>query len=188
MPSSIVDCITDISTWMNSNMLKLNKDKTEFFVFSSKQHVKKTENLRITVGSRYINSFISVRNLGLTLDNTLGMEKQVNFIYKSCYYQIRNIGLIGKYINDETCSTLVQTLIISRLDYGNALLYNIPLSLTNLLQQAQNCAACLVTRTRKREHITPVFFHLHWLPVHFRSLYKILCHTFNVLSEQHHCI
>jgi len=29
----------------------------------------------------------------------------VNYICKSCYYQIRNIGLIRKYINDETCKT-----------------------------------------------------------------------------------
>ena len=58
-----------------------------------------------------LNMFI--RNLGLILDNTLGMEKQVNSICKSCYYQIRNIGLIHKYINDETCKTLVQALITS---------------------------------------------------------------------------
>jgi len=71
-------------------MLKLN-DKTEFIAFSSKQHMKKTENLHIKVGSSYINSSISVRNLGIILDNMLGMEKQVNSIYKSYYYQIRNI-------------------------------------------------------------------------------------------------
>ena len=58
---------------------------------------------------------MSVRNIGFILDNTLGIEKQVNSICKSCYYKIRNIGLIRKYINDETCKTLVQALIISRL-------------------------------------------------------------------------
>ena len=77
----------------------------EFIVFSSRQYVKKTENLRIKVGSSYINSSISVRNLVLILDNTLGTEKQVNSICKSCHYQIRNIGLIRKYINDYTCKT-----------------------------------------------------------------------------------
>ena len=77
---------------------------------------------------------------------------------------------------------LIQTLSISRLDYGNSLLHNIPLSLRNRLQRVQNCAAHLVTRTCKREHITPVLYQLHWLPVHFISLYKILFHTCNVLS------
>jgi len=71
--SSIEACIEDINIWMNSNMLKLNKDQTELIVFSSKQHVKKTENLRIKVGSSYINYSMSVRNLGLILDNTLGI-------------------------------------------------------------------------------------------------------------------
>jgi len=127
---------------------------------------------------------MSVRNLGFILDNTLGMEKQVISICKSCYYQIRNIGLICKYINDETCKTLVQALISSRLDYGNALLYNynIPLCLTNRLQREENCAPRLVTRTHKREHITSVLFQLYWLPVRFRSVYKIMFHIFKVLT------
>ena len=108
---------------------------------------------------------------------------QYNYICKSRYYQIRNIGLIRKYINDETCKTFVQALIISRLDYRNALLYNTPPpSLTNRLQRVQNCAARLVARTHKRAHITPVFFQLHWLPVRFRSVYKILFLTSKVLN------
>ena len=65
-----------------SDMLKLNKDKTEFLgcLFSSKQHVKKTENLHIKGGSSYINSSMPVRNVVIIL------EKQVNSICKSCYY------------------------------------------------------------------------------------------------------
>ena len=79
----------------------------------------------------------------------------------------------------ETC----QVLIIYRLDYRNALLYTIPLFLTNRLKRVENYAAHLVIRTRKREHRTPILFQLHWLPLRFRSLYKILFYTFNVLSE-----
>jgi len=45
--SSVEACIAGISVWMNSNMLKLNKNITERIVFSSKQHVKKTEHLVI---------------------------------------------------------------------------------------------------------------------------------------------
>ena len=59
---------------MNNNMLKLNKDTKEFIVFSSKQHVNKTENLRITVWSSYINSSMSVRYLEFILDDTLSMQ------------------------------------------------------------------------------------------------------------------
>ncbi|KAF7650904.1 hypothetical protein LDENG_00119220, partial [Lucifuga dentata] len=36
----------------------------------------------------------------------------------------------------------------------------------------------LLTRTKRREHITPVLASLHWLPVHFRIQFKILLITF----------
>ena len=84
--SSIEACTEDIIIWVNCNKLKLKKDKTKFIIFSSKQLVKKTENLCIKVGSSYINSSMSVRNLGIIFDTTLGMEKQVNSICKFCYY------------------------------------------------------------------------------------------------------
>ena len=60
-------------------------------VFSHPSDVTKSENLRIKVGSSYINYSMSVRNLGLILDNTLGMKKQVNYICKFCYYLTRII-------------------------------------------------------------------------------------------------
>ena len=56
--------------------------------------MKKTEDLRIGLGSSYINYSMSMRNLRLVLVNTIGMEKQVNFIPKSWYDQIRNIRFI----------------------------------------------------------------------------------------------
>ena len=36
------------------------------------------------------------------------------------------------------------------------------------LQRVQNCAARILTRTKKYDHITPVLQRLHWLPVHLR--------------------
>ena len=54
---------------MNSNMLNLNKDKTKF---SSQQHVKKTMNLRIKAICSYINSSLSVNNLGHIFDSSNG--------------------------------------------------------------------------------------------------------------------
>ena len=48
----------------------------------------------------------------------------------------------------------------------------------NRLQKIKNAAALIVTRTKSREHITPVRRSLHWLPVTKRIEYKILCLTY----------
>ena len=51
------------------------------------------------------------------------------------------------------------------------------------LQYVQNCAARLVTRTKRSEHITPVLRELHWLPVRQRIIYKILLLTYKALNS-----
>ena len=42
------------------------------------------------------------------------------------------------------------------------------------LQIVQNTAARIVCRIGEYEHITPVLVDLHWLPVHYRIVFKIL--------------
>ena len=50
------------------------------------------------------------------------------------------------------------------------------------LQLIQNSAARLLTKTKKREHITPVLAALHWLPVTFRIDFKVLLLTYKALN------
>ena len=50
------------------------------------------------------------------------------------------------------------------------------------LKRIQNCAARLITRSRKSEHITPVLRELHWLPVKYRLRFKVNTFTYKVLN------
>jgi hypothetical protein len=65
--------------------------------------------------------------LGLYGQNSfaLSMTKQVSAVSKSRFHQIQNIGRIRKYITEDACRTLVCSLVTSRLDCGNALLYGL---------------------------------------------------------------
>ena len=74
------------------------------------------------------------------------------------------------------------SLVTSRLDYGNALLFEVNSGLINKLQRVQNTAARLITRTKKHNHITPVLVSLHWIPVQYRIQYKLLLYTFKALN------
>ena len=77
----------------------------------------------------------------------------------------------------------VHALVISRLDYGNAVLYGITEALTTKLQMVQNSAARLISRQRKHQHITPVLNKLHWLPVCWRVKHTLLVLVFSALHE-----
>ena len=47
----------------------------------------------------------------------------------------------------------------------------------------QNSAARLVTRTKLRDHITPVLRTLHWLPVPQRITFKILLIVYKIVNQ-----
>ena len=81
---------------------------------------------------------------------------------------------ISPFLTEHAAQLLVQALVISRLDYCNALLAGLPSSTIKPLQMIQNAAAWLVFNEPKRAHVTPLFISLHWLPVAARIKFKTL--------------
>ena len=51
------------------------------------------------------------------------------------------------------------------------------------LQCIQNSAARLVVHASKFDHVTPVLIKLHWLPVRFRIMFKILLMVYKCLHD-----
>ena len=78
---------------------------------------------------------------------------------------------------------LVHAFVTSQLDFCNSLLSGSSRKSLKTLQLVQNAAARVLTRTKKREHITPVLASLHWLPVKSRIEFKILLLTFKALNN-----
>ena len=51
----------------------------------------------------------------------------------------------------------------------------------SFLQLAQNIAAKLITRKKKFDHVTPLLEELHWLPVEYRMIFKMMLICFKAL-------
>ena len=106
------------------------------------------------------------------------MERHISSISQSSYVQFRNIGRVRKYITQEAANTLIRSLVITKMDYCNGLLFGITAKQIRRLQVIQNTAARIVTRSKPRDHITPILFDLHWLPFPERIHFKVLCLTY----------
>ena len=128
--------------------------------------------------------YSSVRNLGAFLDSNMKMEQHVNNVCRNCYAQLRQIGHIRPYLTNKSTKPLVNSLVTSRLDYCNALLYGVSKQSMTKLQHVQNTAARIVTKTLKYDHTTPILRELHWLLVECRAEYKILTYTYEALNNQ----
>ena len=110
------------------------------------------------------------------------MSGQVSALCKSVRYQLRNVGVIRKYLTCSATEKIVHALISSRLDFCNSLLYQLPNTQIARLQRLQNTTARIVTLSNRRSHITPVLKSLHWLPMQFRIVFKLLLLVFHCLQ------
>ena len=69
--------------------------------------------------------------------------------------------------------SLVVSLVLSRLDYGNATLAGITDRLMDRLRSVLNASARLIYASRRTEHVTPLLRELHWLRYPDRIDYKL---------------
>jgi len=77
--------------------------------------------------------------------------------------------------------SLVYSLVLTRLEYGNSVLAGLPVYLVRRLQSVQNAAARLTYHLRRSDHITDALVCLHWLRVPERVQYKIAILVYKVL-------
>ena len=94
-------CVNDIDCWMVNNGLKLNQDKTELVLISSKFRCRPSLEF-IQVVDEKIQPKPSARNLGVIIDQCLDLTDHVNKICVSCQYHLRNIAKIRKYLSEDT--------------------------------------------------------------------------------------
>jgi hypothetical protein len=78
-------------------------------------------------------------------------------------------------------TSLVVTLVLTRLDYGSVTLAGLPDRQLSRLQSVINAAARLIFRAKKSDHITPLLRDLHWLRVRERIDFRLAVLTFRCL-------
>ena len=179
----IEGCVQEIHSWMLTNKLKLNGDKTELLLIGTRKQCAKLPNLLINIGNTEIKPGEKARNLGAVFDANLSLKSHVNSLCSSARYYLYNIRLARKYLTKEAAEKAIHAFVTSRLDCNNSLLYGLPVSELQKLQKIQNSAARILTGANRHRHITPVLKQLHWLPITQRIKYKIIVLTYKCINN-----
>ena len=167
---------------MFSNKLKLNADKTQVTVFGTRQQLSKFHVSHIRAGCSNISIDKTAVDLGIKLDSELKMTSHVANITSSCYYQLRQLRSVRRSLTTDVCKLLVRSLIISRIDYCNSVLYGATSATLARLQSVLNASAKFIARRAKYDHITCyIRDDLHWLPITQRIEYKLCLQAYKCL-------
>ena len=102
---------------------------------------------------------------------------------RCCFYHIRDLRRSRRFMSLFVAKTIATALVTSILDYCNSLLYNTANKDIAILQRVQNCLARVVTRSPRFSRSVPLLKSLHWLPVHYRIIFKICTIAYQALSS-----
>ena len=70
------------------------------------------------------NDFVKI--LGVIFDCRLNLEKHINGVVLTCHANLRRLGRIAYKLTKPIKVQLVHSLMLSHIDYCNALFYNLP--------------------------------------------------------------
>ena len=132
---------------------------------------------------RYLEPVSSIKYLGAFLDNKLSMTQQVTAVCRKAMMNITRIRLLCPMLDQALTKVLVQSLVISHLDFNNCLLVVLPKHVLQRLQRVQNCAARVIhgNGLSCTASITKLRKDLHWLPIAQRIDFKVLVLVFKSL-------
>ena len=90
-----------------------------------------------------------MKNLGSTLDCRINMNVHVSNIARTCYFELRRLASIRKFLTSTATATLVSAFVLSRIDNCDSLLFGSTFDLSSHLHRIQNYAARVIFRIPK---------------------------------------
>ena len=128
------DCLQDVSIWMKNSKLKLTSDRI-------------THHWYLNAAGKSITPAASVLNLGVTFDENTNFKQHISKTCRCCFYHIRDLCRIRRFISLSVAKTIATALVSSILDYCNSILYNTANKDIAKLQRVQNCLTRVFTRS-----------------------------------------
>ena len=103
-----MNVINSVKTWMSSNKLRLNADKTQFIWLGTSHFLGRRDMQAV---SSILQSSDVVNNLGVYLDSGLVMDRQVSKLYQVCYFHLRRLRTVRRSLTKESQLTLVHAFV-----------------------------------------------------------------------------
>ena len=181
--SQLKECFTGVKAWMRRYYLAMNDSKTQIIIFGPTSVLKDITVCGVNIGCdttiRFVNT---VKNLGIYMDAGLTMKDHVKELKRKCFLTLRNLNKIRFLLTTSQLKTIVNSLVVSCLDYCNALFSGISQQLMHQLQLIQNACAKAITRKYKHDHMEDDLAKLHWLNVRKRVVFKICLLSYKAVN------
>ena len=184
---NIEACLEEIKIWMSTNFMKLNESKTKLITYNPPRRPYNVPisdpSYTVQFDNCILEEVISVKALGVTLTPDLNFKSFIVSKSKSCNFQLYNLRHIKNSLNTSLRFMLVNSLILTQIDYCNSILAACPQKDIFVIQKVVNNSVRFVFDIKRNAHITPYLVKLHLLPVKYRILFKLCVLAYKVVNK-----
>uniref|UniRef100_A0A2A4KAV4 Reverse transcriptase domain-containing protein n=1 Tax=Heliothis virescens TaxID=7102 RepID=A0A2A4KAV4_HELVI len=175
-----------IAGWAEVNGLVLNPTKTKYMLFGTKSQISALPStIHVVLMGELVERVTEARNLGLTMDAELRYEAHVAKSVRTCFYRLRILYKIRPYLSEELRVRLVESLVLSNLNYADTVYGPRLLARTErLIQRVQNACARFCFKIPPRSHVTPFINQHSILKMKSRRKLHLACLLFGVIKYQ----
>lgn len=125
-----------------------------------------------------------VKNLGLHMDRYMTFNKHICEMHKKVIGTLMYVNRIKDYFDKDTRTAIIQSLVLSIINYCNVIWGTTNTNLLNKVQKLQNFAAKIVDgKAKKYDHVTPILKQLQWLNVKDQVTYDTGVTMFKYLTN-----
>ena len=165
----------NIAKWSKASNLVFNGNKTKSLLFATRQmnkarHLGLPNTYKIVNEGNEIERVDSFKLLGITFSQDLTWNEHIKKTTRSAHQTLRTLALLKRYTPYHLRKQLAEALVLSKIDYGNAVFHSSPVYLMKQLQRVQNSTASFVTNKFCK---LPEVLQLKWLPVMERAEFAV---------------
>ena len=144
-----VSCTHAVQSWFLLNDQHHNPDKSEVMLRWTQVKAYPCED-HADVAGTLLKLRDNVKSLGVTFYHELSFDKHVNLVYQACNYHLWSLRHIRKYLTVDMANTIACSVVGSRFDYYNSILYKTTNAAVTKLQRIQT-----KTHTRRLSACAP---------------------------------
>ena len=123
--------VAALHSWFCHNGLALTSSKSESILIATRQRLRTFPPVALpTIAGIPIPFSETIKTIGVTQDQNLTLNKHVSSLSRSIHFYTRALRHIRPALSESVAATLGASLVQSRLDYTNSIMYGLCMHLT----------------------------------------------------------
>lgn len=171
--------LSNFSTWLKYNKLKLNVEKTKFMIIGHNTEIHDD----VKIDDTKIEEVAEFKYLGVILDDKLSFKSNINFVIKKIAKKVGFLGRLSKKLSSWSILTVFKTIIAPHIDYCSTMLFMNNDTDLKRLQLLQNRAMRLILKCNRRTHIDDMLKTLNFQSVKQRIYFNTLLMIYKIKNK-----